>query len=88
MNRLRFTLAQLMAVVLFVGFGFAALRNADNFWADATYTIAIISLATALLGAIVRRGTARVSWIGFAVFGWTYLMLDFLPAWTPSILWL
>jgi hypothetical protein len=84
MKRFRFTLAQLMAVVLYVGFGFAALRNADHYWADATYTIAIISISAALLGAIVRKGTARVPWIGYATFGWTYVLLDLLPSWTPS----
>jgi hypothetical protein len=85
MTRPRSTIAQLMACVLYAAFGFAALRNADDLWADATYTIAIISLAAALLGAIVRGGRARVSWIGYAVFGWTYLLLDLLPAWTVSI---
>jgi hypothetical protein len=84
MSRLRFTLAQLMAIVLAVAFGFAALRNADHFWADATYTLAIGSIAAALLGAIVRKGPARVPWIGYAVFGWTYVLLDLLPSWTPS----
>jgi hypothetical protein len=84
MTRLRFTLAQLMVLVLVLGFGFAALRNADHYWANATYTIAILSVSTALLGAIVRRGTARVPWIGYAVFGWTYILLELLPSWTPS----
>jgi hypothetical protein len=82
MTRLRFTLAQLMAIVLYLGFCFAALRNADRFWANATYTIAIFSVATAVLGVIIRRGAARVTWIGYAVFGWTYVLLDMLPSWT------
>jgi hypothetical protein len=84
MTWLRFTLAQLMALVLVLGFGFAALRDADHYWADATYTIAILSVSTALLGAIVRRGPTRVPWIGYAVFGWTYVLLDFLPSYTGS----
>jgi len=40
MNRFRFTLAQLMAIVLFIGFGFAALRNANALWASATFSLA------------------------------------------------
>jgi hypothetical protein len=32
MRRLRFTLAQLMGVVILIGFGFAALRNANDIW--------------------------------------------------------
>jgi len=84
MIRPRITIAGLMAIVLYVAFGFAALRNADHFWADATYTIAIISNSAALVGAIVRKGRARVPWIGYAVFGWSYVLLDLLPSWTPS----
>ncbi len=81
MTRLRFTLAQLMAVVLLVGFGFAALRNADEFWASATYTLAIILIAAALVGAFARSGRACTPWIGFTVFGWTYLLIVHLPPW-------
>jgi hypothetical protein len=73
-----------MAIVIYVAFGVAALRNADHYWANATYTFAIASIATALLGAIVRKGTARVPWIGYAVFAWTYVLIDLLPSWTPS----
>jgi hypothetical protein len=79
MNRLRFTLAQLMAVVLLVGFGFAALRNADEFWASAIYTLAISMIAAALVGALARKSEAHMTWTGFAVFGWTYLLVDQLP---------
>jgi hypothetical protein len=78
MSRHLFTLAQLMAVVLFVGFGFAALRNADAFWASATLTLAIVSISVALVGAIVRKGRSRTAWIGFAVFGCTYLLVGLL----------
>ena len=79
MTRLRFTLAQLMAIVLYLGFGFAALRNADKFWESATSTLAIILIAAALVGASARGGRARTPWVGFAVFGWTYLLTAHLP---------
>ena len=36
MFRPRITIAGLMAIVLYVAFGFAALSNAIHFWADAT----------------------------------------------------
>src|SRR3954462_13313050 len=79
MTRLRFTLAQLMAIMVYLGFSFAALRNADPFWASATYTLAIMMIAAALLGGFIRKGRARTAWIGFAVFGWVYLLIDVLP---------
>jgi hypothetical protein len=81
MNRPHFTLAQLMAVVLLVGFGFAALRNADEFWASAIYTLAITMIAAALVGALARKSEAHMAWTGFAVFGWTYLLVVQLPPW-------
>lgn len=83
MTHLRFSLAQLMAIVLYLGLGFAALRNADGLWASATFTLSIVAISTALLGALIRRGRARPAWIGFAVFGWTYLLISTLP---PSTL--
>jgi hypothetical protein len=79
MNRLRFTLAQLMAIVILIGFGFASLRNANEFWAIATFNLAIFLNSTALVAATVRKGRARAAWAGFAVFGWAYLLVDLLP---------
>jgi len=81
MNSLRINLAQLMAAVLSIGFGFAALRNADQFWASATYTLSLVMIAAALVGAVLRRGGSRSTWTGFAVFGWSYLLVVQLPPW-------
>lgn len=79
MTRSRFTIAQLMTLILLVGFGFAALRNANEFWASATYTIAIVAILAALLFAFANKGKARMTSTGFAVFGWAYLLIDLLP---------
>jgi hypothetical protein len=69
MTRLRLTIAQMMGSVLLVGFGFAALRNADRFWASAAFGLAVISVSAALVGAYARKGSARMSWAGFATTG-------------------
>jgi len=45
-----------MAVVLLVGFGFAAQLNVTEFWASATYTLAIMVIATATVGALPLIG--------------------------------
>jgi hypothetical protein len=68
-----------MTIVLYIGFGFAALRNADPFWASASFTVAIFSISGALVGAIARKGRARVTWAGFAVFGWACVVTGLLP---------
>jgi low affinity Fe/Cu permease len=84
MSRPRLTIAQWMAIVLYVGLGFAALRNADVFWASATFTAAIISVSTAVVGAIAHEGKARMTWTGFAVFGWACIITGLLPARTVT----
>jgi hypothetical protein len=75
MNRLRLTIANLMFVVLYVGLGFDALRNADEFWASATFTLAILAVSAAVVVAVARKGRARLTWLGFAVFGGASLLI-------------
>jgi hypothetical protein len=79
MTRPRLTIAQLMAIVLYLGFGFAAVRNANAFWASTTFGVAIMMILGASLGAFPRTGKARMTWAGFALFGWAYLLLGALP---------
>lgn len=73
MTRLRFNLAQVMASVLFIGFGFAALRNADGLYASAAFALALLTVSVALAGACSRKGRARMPWAGFAAAGGLYL---------------
>ncbi len=75
MRWLRFTIAQLMVLVFFVGVGFAALRNANEFWASAMFTVAIITVSIALAVAALSKGKARVAWAGYAVTGWACLII-------------
>lgn len=75
MTRPRLTIAQLITIILFVGVAFAALRNANEFWASATYTLAVITVSTALVGAIAHKGKFHMTWIAFAVFGWACLII-------------
>ncbi len=79
MTRPRLTIAQLMTFILLVGFGFAALRNANQVWSSATFTLAIISILAALLRAFACKGNARITSAGFAVFGWAYFLIGLLP---------
>jgi hypothetical protein len=79
MTRLRFSLAQLMAAVIFIGLGFAALRSASRLGASAVFTLTVAVLSAAILGAMARRGRPRMTWAGFALFGWIYLGTIFGP---------
>jgi hypothetical protein len=69
MARLRFSLARLMAIVLLIGVGLAALHSASVLWASVVFTLTVAVLSTAVLGAMARRGRARMTWAGFALFG-------------------
>ena len=75
MRWLRFTIAQLMVLVFFVGVGFAALRNSNAFWASAMFTVAVITVSIALAVAAHSKGKARVAWAGYAVAGWACLVI-------------
>jgi hypothetical protein len=79
--RVRVTIRGLIGLVFFVGFALAALRGASLGWATASILLALLALCTATLGALTGRGTARVAWVGFAVFGWAYFVLHF---WAPA----
>jgi hypothetical protein len=80
MSRPRLSVGGLMALVAYVGFGVAALRNADPSWASASFTNAIGAISIAPVGAFARQGRARATWAGFAIFGWAYFLVPLLPA--------
>jgi hypothetical protein len=77
MTRIRFTIAQLIAIVLFAGVGFAALRSLTMLWASAIFTLTLAVLLIGVLGTMAHRGRARLTWAGFALFGWAYLFALF-----------
>ncbi len=66
MTRPRISIAGLMAIVLYVAVGFAALRNASVFWASATLSVAVLLVSVARGGTLSGRGRSRVTWAGFA----------------------
>jgi hypothetical protein len=81
--RFRFSLAALVVVVAFCGVGFAALRNANQFWSDAIFTLTAAALCTTTYLALYRRG----AWAAFAIVGWASLILSFVrPENGPELL--
>jgi len=73
--RPRISIAALMAVVALIGLGFASLRNANAWWASAAFTTAVVANASATVGAVLRRDRSRALCVGFAVFGWTAMLI-------------
>lgn len=81
--RPRVSIAALMGVVAVVALGAVALREANELWASAVFTLTLGILGLACLGAAFRRGTSRAAFAGFAAFGLGYMFLCFGP-WASS----
>ena len=85
MGRPRFSLGTLLLLVLSTGVAFAALKSPSNLWASALFTLAVAVLLVATLGAVHRHDRSRAYLLGFALFGWVYLILSLVPETTPRL---
>src|SRR5438552_827548 len=79
MTRFRFSIAGLLLVTLFVAVAVAALRAADDAWDHGVFALTLLVLLTAILLTIHRSGRKRAYWLGFALFGWVYLVASLIP---------
>jgi hypothetical protein len=80
MRRFRFKIASLLGAILVLGVGFAALRESSDFWESGIFTGTIGVLLLSILLAAQRRESGRAFWLGFALAGWTYLVLTAVPS--------
>jgi hypothetical protein len=80
MSQPRFSIASLLALVLFLAIAFAALRAANELWDSAVFTGTLAILLAAVLLAVHRTQRRRAFWLGFAVFGWVALFASLVPA--------
>ena len=70
MRRFRFTIGGIMAVVLVLAIGLAALKSTSGVWAGVMLVLTYGTLGLAIVGAILCRGADQAWWLGFAVFEW------------------
>jgi hypothetical protein len=80
MRRPRFTIGNLLVLVLFLAVGLAALRAASEGWDSAVFGLTLLVMLASVLLAVHRDGPRRAYWLGFALFGWTYLALLEIPS--------
>jgi hypothetical protein len=76
MRRVRFHIGTLLAVVLILAVAFAALRESNVIWDSGVFTLTTGVLLISFLLAIHRMQSKRAFWLGFALFGATYLGLS------------
>jgi hypothetical protein len=85
-RKIRISIAGLMGVVLVAAVGFAALRNSSVNWAGLMLMLTCGVLMLGVVGAICRGPDERAWWLGFILFGGSYLALAHATASTPSLL--
>lgn len=73
--RPRISIAALLAGMVPIAVGLAALANPTAFWEGMVFALTTLTLFTAVVGVIYRKGVARSFWVGFCLFGWGFLIL-------------
>jgi hypothetical protein len=79
----RFSIRHILIWTAAVGLACVALRNASAAWVGMAQAAVLLTLATAILLVIFRRGREQAYWIGFALFGGLYTLL-LLVGWISS----
>jgi hypothetical protein len=79
MTRLRFSIASLLGLVLFLAVSLAALREATDVWDSAIVTGTLGLLLASVPLAVHRTERRRAFWLGFALFGWVALVASLVP---------
>lgn len=72
MRSTRFSIAGLMAMVLIVALGFAALRNASITVLSVSLLVSRGVIGIAIVGAVCCSGADRAYWLGLAIAGCIY----------------
>jgi WD40 repeat protein len=79
MRRARFTIGSLLGLILFSAVSIAALRESTDLWESSLFSVSSMILLGSILLAVHRIGHRRAFWLGFALFGWVYLVASLVP---------
>jgi hypothetical protein len=80
----RFSIRQMLIATAVVAAGCFALINASSIVAAAMSGAVALLLVAAVVLSIYRTDDKRAFWIGFAIFGWSYLLLCYGPIFTEN----
>jgi hypothetical protein len=71
----RISLATLIGIVAVFALSMAGMISTSRIWLMLASTVALAVLLAALLASWLFSGIDRAFWVGFALFGWTYLIM-------------
>ena len=77
-NNAAFRLATLLLFITLIAMGCAALAYPTRWWASIISTTVFCLLSLASMAAVLLRGSRRAFWTGFALFGWMYVIVQFV----------
>ena len=72
----RISIAMLLAAMVPIAVGFAALANPTAFWEGAIFLLTMVVMFAAVLGVCYRRKAERAFWVGFSLFGWGLFLVS------------
>jgi hypothetical protein len=72
----RISIAMLLAAMVPIAVGFAALANPTAFWEGSIFLLTMVVMFAAVLGACYRRKAERAFWLGFSLFGWGLFLVS------------
>lgn len=75
MPRYQLSIASLMAVMIPLVLGLAALHSATQLWVNIVFNLVVAVLLIATYKAKCSQGVEGAWWLGFAAFGWCQLVL-------------
>jgi hypothetical protein len=71
----RVSLATLLGIVSVIALGLAGMLSTSRLWLTLASTVTLILLLAAILASWQFSGIDRAFWVGFALFGWIYLIM-------------
>jgi hypothetical protein len=79
MRRSRLSIRSVLFLIAIFGVGFAALKHPTNWWSGGLLLGDLCLFVFAAMAIAYRQGSRRAFWLGFALFGWAYLVIGFAP---------
>jgi len=81
----KFSLRTLLIGFSFIGLAFGALANATYMWAVVTLSVVVVLLLLTTVAAVISLGEMKAFCCGASIFGWAWLVLSYVPAFSGAI---